>query len=150
TASLPSVIILPPEGQANIFYAIVKSPVFQIYRIVRGVLSFFTWICLVLGLMIFLLSVRSLHWLTGAFGIPLVFANMFASILGAWLFFSGARDLSGWFPTTGIGTLQGLEALLVKVFLQGLQIAGQGLLIWCLGGLTIGLVLVVVWFVTKK
>jgi hypothetical protein len=150
SASLPSAIILPPEGQANIFNAIVKSPVFQIYRIVRSVLSIFPWVCMVLALMIFLLSVRSLHWLAGALGVPLVFASMTSSIPGAWLFLSGARDFSGWFPTPETGTLQGLEALLVEVFQQGLQTAGQGLLIWCLGGLTIGLVLLVVWIVAKR
>jgi hypothetical protein len=103
-----------------------------------------------LAMMIVLLSFRSIRWMTGALGAPLVIASMAASIPGAWLFLIGGRDLSSIFAENGVGTLQGLEGLLIQVFQKGLQTAGQGLLIWCLGGLALGLVLLVVWFVTKK
>ena len=148
--TLPTSIILPPPGQMGIFVELTESPVFQIYRNVRFILALFPWICLILSTMIFLLTLRSIHWLTGSLGWPLVFASMAAAIPGLWLFLFNAKDLEGVIVNTRLGTLQGLEGLMVEVFQQGLHTAGQGLLIWSLGALTLGLVLLVVWFVTKK
>ncbi len=150
SASLPTVIILPPEGQAGITENLIRSPLFQLYRSFRVVLSLFPWISLLLALMIVILSIRSMRWMTGALGTPLIFASIVSSIPGAWLYLFGGRDLSSIFANSSLGSLQGLEGLLVDVFQQGLQTAGQGLLVWCLGALAIGLVLMVVWFVTKK
>ncbi len=149
SASLPAIIILPPEGQVGFIENLI-SPVFQLYRSFRAVLAIFPWISLVLALLIVLLSLRSLHWMTGALGAPLVLASMISSIPGAWLFVIGGKDLSSIFAENGVGTLQSLEGLLIQVFQQGLQTAGQGLLVWCLGAISLGLVLLVVWFVTKK
>lgn len=150
STNLPNAIILPPEGQGGIIENLINSPIFQLYRSLRGLLLIFPWICLILAAIIFLLSLRSLRWMTGAFGLPLIFASMVASLPGAWLFLMGGRDLTRIFADNGVGTLQGLEGLLVQVFQQGLQTAGQGMLFWCLGTLALGLVLLVVWFITNK
>ena len=150
SASLPAIIILPPEGQVGFIENLINSPVFQLYRSFRAVLALFPWISLVLAMMIVLLSLRSLHWMSGALGAPLVIASMVSSIPGAWLFLIGGRDLSSIFAENSLGTLQGLEGLLIQVFQKGLQTAGQGLLVWCLGALSLGLVLMVAWFMTKK
>ena len=150
SSSLPAVIILPPEGQTEIIDVIEKSPVFLVYRSVRSLLPFFPWICLVVSLMIFLLSIRSLHWLAGALGVPLVLAGLASAIPGVWLLQSGGQDFGSKFPSSGADTLLSLEGLVVEVFLKGMNTAGQGLLIWCLGALMLGVLLLVVWFVTKK
>jgi hypothetical protein len=148
--SLPAAILIPPADQVGTMDSLVKSPVFQIYRTARSVLYFFPWLCLILTLMIIILSLRSLHWMSGALGGPLVIASIMTSIPGVWLYLSGGRDLSGLFANASLGSFQGFEGLLVEVFQKGLQTAGQGLLIWCLGALTIGLILLMIWFITRR
>jgi hypothetical protein len=151
SASLPAAIILPPAGQAGIIENLVKSPVFQIYKKLRSTLSLFPWICLMLSLLIILLSIRSIRWLTGALGFPLIFASVASALAGVWLYMSGGADFGALYANTGTsGTLQGLEGLLIEVFQKGLQTAGQALIIWCLGIFLLGLVLLVVRRVTKR
>jgi hypothetical protein len=148
--SLPTVILLPSSDQAGIIDTTINSPIFQVYRNVRTILSLFQWLCLLLAAFILLLSLRSLRWMATALGFPLVFASFATAIPGVWLFLSGGRDFSGLFVNAGLGSIQGLEGMLIQVFQNGLQTAGQGLLIWCLGSLTIGLVLLVIGFLAKK
>jgi hypothetical protein len=148
--SLPAVVLIPSDNQPGAMDALTQSPVFQVYRIVRSVLSVFPWICLDLALIISLLSFRSPHWMFGSLGTSLVSAGLVTSIPGVWLFLSGARDFSGLFTNASLGSFQALEGVIIQVFQEGLQTAGQGLLIWCLSVVTLGLVLLVIWIITKR
>jgi len=150
SASLPAVILLPPDNEQGRIQQIVKSPIFLIYQKVRQFLVFFPWICLVLALMIILLSLRSLRWMGTALGVPLVFASMAAAVPGVWLFLTGGQGLNGVTSASGADSMQGFEGLLVGVIQEGFKTAGQGLLVWCVGALAIGLVFISIRLVTQN
>ncbi|MBA4384676.1 MAG: hypothetical protein C0410_08065 [Anaerolinea sp.] len=151
SASLPTVILLPPANEQGSIQKIIKSPVFLAYQSIRRVLELFPWICLVLAMMILLLSLRSLRWMATALGVPLVFASLVAAIPGVWLFLTGGQGING-VPsgTSLLGSLQGFEGLLVGVIQEGFKTAGQGLLVWCVGALAIGLVFISIRLVAQK
>lgn len=150
SASLPAVILLTPVNEQGNIQKLIQSPAFSLFQKIRQFLVFFPWICLVLALMIMLLSLRSLRWLVTALGVPLVFASLAAAIPGLWLFLTGGQGLNGVHSGSELGSLQGLEGLLVGVIQEGFKTAGQGLLVWCVGALAIGLVLISIRLVTQK
>ncbi len=150
SAGLPAVILLPPDNQQGRIEQLVRSPVFLVYQKVRQFLVLFPWICLILALMIILLSLRSLRWMVTALGIPLVVASLAAAIPGVWLFLTGGQGLSGVAFDSGLVSMQGLEGLLVGVIQEGFKTAGQGLLVWCVGALAIGLILISIRLVTQN
>lgn len=147
--TLPAMIILPPDGQTAITDGIENSRVFQIYRNIRSLLPLFSWISLILALMIFLLSLRSLRWMSGSLGIPLVLAGLTSAIAGVWLYLSGGQGFSSKFTNASSGALQEFDALIFEIFLQGMHTAGQHLLLWCLGAFLLGLILLIVWSIAK-
>lgn len=149
-ASLPSVIEIKNDNPQGVIQRIINSPIINIYRKFRIILPIFPWVCLVLALCIILLSRRSLQWMVSGLGVPLVFASLLCAIPGVWLFLTGGRGLNGVAPDASFSSMQGFDGLLGGVIQEGFKTAGQGVLVWCVGALACGLILISINIVTKK
>jgi len=149
-SSLPSMIAIYTDNQHGLLQKIINSPFFLIYKNIRQYLPLFQWICIVLALIIILLSHRSIHWMFTSLGIPLLFGSVVLTVPGVWLFITGGQGLSGVTTGTSFSSLQGFDGLLSGVVQEGLRTAGQGLLVWCVGTLALGLVFISIRLVTRE
>ena len=145
--SIPAAITIPSAGQAELVQSLVKSNYFKAYRSYRQALAIIPWISLGLGFLILMLSLRSWRWSLTALGLPLVFSGMAAALPGAWLYMNSSLDFKSTLSSIGFALPVVITDTINTIGQELLRSLGWSMLIWSLGALVAGLILVAIRFI---
>lgn len=145
--AIPAAITIPSAAQAAALTALMDSKPFHTYDWIRQLMTMIPWICLGLALLISILARRFWRlWMTGL-GLPLVFSGMAAALPAAWLYMNNALDFKPYLIMTGMQIPSMIADILNSLGQELLQSLGWSMLIWSLGALMAGLILVALRFV---
>ena len=145
--SIPAAITVPSAGAAELLQSLAKSNYFQAYRSYRQALAIIPWISLGLALLILVLSLRSWRLILTALGLPLVFSGMAAALPGAWLYMNSSLDFNSALSSISFALPVAVTDTINTIGQEILHSLGWSILIWSLGALVAGLILVAIRFI---
>jgi len=150
-ATIPDTVQFPSAEQTQVMQNLTQTVQFRIYKTIRKSFALTPWLSLALAVAIFIVSIRSLKQMTNSLGFPLALAGLTAALPAAWILWQSGANFNTMISRLG---LPWLTSTTNSVFIDILQIAmlsfGRLLLIWSLGALLAGLILIAIHSMCNK
>lgn len=147
---IPSSFEFPTNRQSEKIRAFTLSPDYVLYRVIRKSLDIMPWVSFCLTLIIISVSFRSKGLFLLGLGLPLIFAGILSALMAGWFSLMSGQLASFIIDSFTNSGLSYFGELIQAVGQQVIVTTGSSVLIWSLGALMIGLVLIAVRLFFKK
>lgn len=150
SSAIPSTLVLPAIRQTEKITMFTRSPGYWFFKLFRWGVDILPWVSLILIIMIIAFSLRTRDRMLMGLGLPLIFTGIISAIPGICTILWSVQLSNGFANSFAKSGLPVFVVLIQRIGQQVFLSAGLNVLIWSLGALIIGLLLIAIRLLLKK